>query len=42
VLVSNAIAELCLGKGMRFAEVREAALRGFDETIRTREVVITC
>lgn len=42
VLVTNGIAELCLGKGMQFAEMRDAQLRGFDEPIRTREVVITC
>jgi len=42
VLVTNGIAELCLGKGMRFAEIRETELKGFDEPIRTREVVITC
>jgi class 3 adenylate cyclase len=42
VLVTNGIAELCLGKGMKFAEIREAKLRGFDEAIRTREVMIAC
>lgn len=42
VLVTNGIAELCLGKGMKFADIREASLKGFDEAIRTREVVITC
>jgi len=42
VLVTNGIAELCLGKGMRFSEVRDASLKGFDEPIRTQQVVITC
>lgn len=42
VLVTNGIAELCLGKGMKFAEIREASLKGFDEPIRTTEVVISC
>jgi class 3 adenylate cyclase len=42
VLVTNGIAELCLGKGMTFADMRDAELKGFDELIRTREVVITC
>jgi class 3 adenylate cyclase len=42
VLVTNGIAELCLGKGVRFAEMRDAELKGFDEPIRVREVVITC
>jgi class 3 adenylate cyclase len=42
VLVTNGIAELCLGKGMRFADIRDAELKGFDEPIRTREVIISC
>ncbi len=42
VLVTNGIAELCLGKGMQFAEIKRAALKGFDEEVRTREVMITC
>lgn len=42
VLVTNGIAELCLGKGMKFANIQRAELKGFDEPIRTREVVITC
>lgn len=41
VLVTNGIAELCLGKGVRFAAIRRAKLKGFDEPIRMREVVIT-
>lgn len=42
VLVTNGIAELCLGKGMKFADMRTAELKGFDEPIRLREVVISC
>ena len=42
VLVTNGIAELCLGKGIKFAGMSEAEIRGFDEPIRTREVMITC
>lgn len=42
VLVTNGIAELCLGKGIRFADIRDADLKGFDEPIRTREVIISC
>jgi class 3 adenylate cyclase len=42
VLVTNGIAELCLGKGMRFSEARDATLKGFDEPIRTQQVVIIC
>jgi class 3 adenylate cyclase len=41
VLVTNGIAELCLGKGMTFADMRDADLKGFDEPIRTREVLVT-
>jgi len=42
VLVANGIAEMCLGKGMKFADVQRAELKGFDEAIPAREVVITC
>ncbi len=42
VLVTNGIAELCLGKGMKFADIRRAQLKGFDEKIGTREVMIAC
>lgn len=42
VLVSNGVAELCLGKGMKFAELTYVSLKGFDEDVSAREVVITC
>ncbi|MBA3667200.1 MAG: DUF4242 domain-containing protein [Sphingomonas sp.] len=42
VLVTNGIAELCLGKGMRFADLKRVTIRGFDEKIGTREVMISC
>lgn len=42
VLVSNGVAELCLGKGMKFAALKYINLKGFDEDVSTREVVITC
>jgi class 3 adenylate cyclase len=42
VLVTNGIAELCLGKGLSFASMKDAELKGFDEPVRTREVMITC
>jgi class 3 adenylate cyclase len=42
VLVTNGVAELCLGKGLQFSAMDEAELKGFDEPIRTREVMITC
>lgn len=42
VLVTNGIAELCLGKGMQFAHLQSASFQGFDEEISTREVMLTC
>lgn len=42
VLVSNGVAELCLGKGMKFAGVRKCKLKGFDEPVSTRQVMIDC
>lgn len=42
VLVTNGIAELCLGKGMKFADLHQVSLKGFDEDVSAREVVITC
>lgn len=42
VLVTNGVAELCLGKGMQFAQLQSAALKGFDEEISTREVMLAC
>jgi len=34
ILVSNAIAELCLGKGLLFEDVGEVNLKGFDAPVR--------
>ena len=34
ILVSNAIAELCIGKGLSFEEVGEVALKGFSSPVR--------
>jgi class 3 adenylate cyclase len=34
ILVSNAIAELCLGKGLLFEDVGEVSLRGFGSPVR--------
>ncbi len=42
VLVSNGVAELCLGKGMKFAGMRKVRLKGFDEAVSTRQVMIDC
>jgi class 3 adenylate cyclase len=39
ILVSNAIAELCLGKGFSFQDVGEVALKGFDRPVRAHAVV---
>lgn len=38
ILVSNAVAELCLGKGLSFQEVGEIIFKGFDRPIRTYAV----
>jgi class 3 adenylate cyclase len=34
ILVSNAIAELCLGKGLSFEDLGEVALKGFGSPVR--------
>jgi class 3 adenylate cyclase len=34
ILVSNAIAELCIGKGLSFENVGEVTLKGFDSPVR--------
>lgn len=34
ILVSNAIAELCIGKGLSFKDVGEVTLKGFDSPVR--------
>ena len=39
ILVSNALAELCLGKGFSFQDVGEVALKGFDRPVRAHAVV---
>jgi class 3 adenylate cyclase len=39
ILVSNTIAELCLGKGFSFQDVGEVALKGFDHPVRAHAVV---
>jgi len=38
ILVSNAIAELCLGKGFSFQDVGEVILKGFDRPVRAHAV----
>src|SRR5438270_14032680 len=34
ILVTNAIAELCVGKGLRFEELGEVVLKGFGSPVR--------
>jgi class 3 adenylate cyclase len=38
IVVSNAIAELCVGKGLRFEELGEVALKGFGRPVRAHAV----
>jgi class 3 adenylate cyclase len=40
VLVSNAVAELCIGKGFRFRDLGELSLKGFDQGIRAHAVAV--
>jgi class 3 adenylate cyclase len=37
-LVSNAVAELCLGKGLTFRDLGEVSLKGFDRPIRVHAI----
>ena len=39
ILVSNALAELCLGKGFSFQDMGELALKGFDRPVRAHAVM---
>lgn len=39
IVVSNAIAELCLGKGLAFEDLGEVALKGFDRPVHAHAVV---
>jgi class 3 adenylate cyclase len=38
ILVSNAIPDLCVGKGLSFQDVGEVPLKGFDRPVRTHAV----
>jgi class 3 adenylate cyclase len=47
ILVSNVVSELCLGKGLRFQDLGELTLKGFDRPVRAHavewtDVEITC
>jgi class 3 adenylate cyclase len=37
-LVSNAVAELCIGKGLTFQDLGEISLKGFDRPIRVHAI----
>ena len=39
-LVSNAVAELCLGKGLTFQDLGEVLLKGFDRPVRVHAVQV--
>ena len=42
VLVSSVVADLCLGKGLKFRDAGHADLKGFDGPIATRAVELSC
>ena len=42
VLVSNVVADLCIGKNLKFFDAGECELKGFEGKIPTRAVEITC
>lgn len=41
ILVSNVVAELCIGKGLLFEELAEASLKGFSKPVRIHAVQMT-
>lgn len=38
IVVSNVVAELCIGKGLQFEELAEASLKGFSQPVRIHAV----
>ena len=42
ILVSNVVADLCIGKGLKFHDAGEAHLKGFEAPIPTRAVELLC
>lgn len=42
ILVSSVIADLCIGKGLRFIAAGECELKGFDKPIKTHVVELVC
>lgn len=42
ILVSQVVADLCIGKNLKFTDAGECMLKGFDAPILTRAVQLTC
>ena len=42
ILVSNVVAELCIGKGIEFTDVCATTVKGFEQPVHTRVAVLTC
>lgn len=42
ILVSNVVADLCIGKNLRFTDAGECELKGFEGKIPTRAVELNC
>ena len=42
ILVSDTVAELCEGEGLQFGEAVELQLKGFNRTVETRVVELSC
>ena len=42
VLVSSVVADLCIGKNLKFFDAGECELKGFEGKVSTRAVEITC
>ncbi len=42
IVVTNAVAELCLGKGLQFDPLEAASLKGFAEPVSIRAVRVAC
>lgn len=40
ILVSNTVAELCLGKGLAFKDLGAVSLKGFDQPVRVHTVMV--
>jgi len=41
ILVSNAVAELCIGKALPFHDLGQVALKGFDQPVHVHRVAVT-